>query len=99
MKNIFIAASLLVVSCNYKSESDKEFERVMLMADCTNISTNRSLIKLMEIQLDALSRTIKATGKATPEQQKEVDAIPLEIDSLKADIDKIKAEISNKTKQ
>jgi hypothetical protein len=46
MKNIFIAASLLLVSCNYKSESDKEFEHVMLMSDCTMISSNRALIEL-----------------------------------------------------
>jgi hypothetical protein len=99
MKNIFIAASLLLVSCNYKSESDKEFERVILMSDCTMISSNRALIELNEITLDAVLRTIKARGKATPEEQKQVETIPKEIDSLKAEIDKIKAEMSIKTKQ
>jgi hypothetical protein len=113
MKNIFIAASLLVISCNYKSESDKQFERVVLMADCTNISTNKGLIKLKEIQLDAetrmlnaTNRLIKATGRVNPEQKKDLETIPLEIenlktdiDSLNADIDRLKIKIYNQIKQ
>jgi hypothetical protein len=99
MKNIFIAASLLVISCNYKSESDKQFDRVVLMADCTNISTNKALIKLKESTLDAVLGTIKATGKATPEQEKIINSIPLEIDSLNADIDSLKIKIDNQIKQ
>jgi hypothetical protein len=99
MKNIFIAASLLVISCNYKSESDKQFDRAVLMADCTNISSNKALIKLKESTLDAVLRTIKATGKATPEQEKIINSTPLEIDSLNADIDSLKIKIYNQIKQ
>ncbi len=99
MKHIFIIASLLAVSCNYKSENDKKVEESILFADCTAINSNKALIHLMEIQLDAINRTIRATGKATPEQKKELKNIPLKIDSLKTDINRLKTKIYNQIKQ
>lgn len=95
MKYIYIIASLLAVSCNYKSESEKKFEESILFSDCTAINSNKTLIHLMEIQLDAINRIIRATGKTTPEQKKEIESIPLEIDSLKTNINRLEARISN----
>lgn len=99
MKYIYIIASLLAVSCNYKSESEKKLEESILFADCTAINSDKTLIHLKEIQLDAINRIIRATGKATPEQKKEIESIPQEIDSLKTDIDRLKTKIYYQIKQ
>jgi hypothetical protein len=95
MKNIFIAALLLVVSCNYKSESEK-YDDSDIRIDCILINTHKDIISLKEEYLKRINRTIKETGKVTPEQQIELRTIPLEIDTLKAEIDSLKAEISKK---
>lgn len=108
MKHLFIIASLLAVSCNYKSENEKKIEEALL-----TVKSNKSLIHTNEISLDALkkllnstNRLIKAMGRTTPQHQKDIETIPLEIknleaeiDSLKADTDKLEIEISNLTKQ
>ncbi len=85
MKNIFIAASMLVVSCNYKSESDK-YDDSVIRTDCVLINGHETIISFKEQILEVTNRTIKETGKVTPEQQIKLRTIPLEIDSLKAEI-------------
>jgi hypothetical protein len=108
MKNIFIAASLLVISCNYKSENERKIEEALL-----TVKNNKSLIHTNEISLDAeigmlnaTNRLIKAMGRITPQHKIIIETTPLkienlkaEIDSLKTDTDRLEKEISNLAKQ
>lgn len=98
MKNIFLAASFLILSCNYKSESDKEFERLILRNDCLMINSNRVLIKYAEDRIKIQKRIIKAQGRETTQDKKIIENELRKIDSLKIAMDSMRLDLAKRTK-
>jgi hypothetical protein len=96
MKKVIYLVILLAASCSYKSESQKSFDETLMLADCTAISTNKSLINIVEIGNEAIKSKVKLKGIISKEDSIQIDSNEMKIRKYKNEIDTLEKRISER---